>query len=199
VQHPKGFTGVPQIDGCAGYSATPIELFELDLAIDNQLQAGLTQGQCDLDRQLLLAGQAAFESASRTVFSTSRCAVIPNSLAHALDRDAPAGVGRVARGGLSRDGIGRGIAAENFIAQTDRKRPTELLRSKIRNRATERHAEYAAGDGSENRQRVYPPVTALTRRIARREPINSGKMTTVLSSAPMPRRPLRIAYADAPP
>jgi hypothetical protein len=80
VQHPKGFTGVPQIDGCAGYSATPIELFELDLAIDNQLQAGLTQGQCDLDRQLLLAGQAAFESASRTVFSTSRCAVTPNSL-----------------------------------------------------------------------------------------------------------------------
>ena len=115
---------MPQIDGCAGYSATPIELFELDLAIDNQLQAGLTQGQCDLDRQLLLAGQAAFESASRTVFSTSRCAVIPNSLAHALDRDAPAGVGRVARGGLSRDGIGRGIAAENFPKPTESGRPS---------------------------------------------------------------------------
>jgi hypothetical protein len=49
-----------QIDCCAGYSATPIELSELDLAIDNQLQAGLTQGQCDVDRQLLPAGQAAF-------------------------------------------------------------------------------------------------------------------------------------------
>jgi hypothetical protein len=49
-----------QLDGCVGYIATRIELFELDLAIDNQMQAGLTQGQCDLDRQLLLVGQAAF-------------------------------------------------------------------------------------------------------------------------------------------
>lgn len=60
VQHLKGLTGVPQIDGCAGYSAAPTELFELDLAIDDPMQAGLTQGQCDLDRKLLLAGQVAF-------------------------------------------------------------------------------------------------------------------------------------------
>ena len=37
-----------------------IELFELDLVIDNQIQARLTEGQCDFGRQLLLAGQAAF-------------------------------------------------------------------------------------------------------------------------------------------
>src|SRR5689334_11341889 len=47
-------------DGCAGYGAMRIELFEHDLAIQNQMQAGLTQRQCDLDRQLLLAGEAAF-------------------------------------------------------------------------------------------------------------------------------------------
>ena len=45
VQNLKGFTGVLQINGCTGYSATRIELFELDLAIDNQMQTGLTQGQ----------------------------------------------------------------------------------------------------------------------------------------------------------
>ena len=50
VQHLKGFTGVPQIDCCA----TPIEPFELDLAIDSQMQAGLTQSQCDLDRRFSL-------------------------------------------------------------------------------------------------------------------------------------------------
>ena len=44
LQHLKGFTSVLQIDGYAGYSAMRIELFELDLAIDNQIQAGLTKG-----------------------------------------------------------------------------------------------------------------------------------------------------------
>src|SRR5688572_22800192 len=36
-----------------------MELFELDLAIDNHIQAGLTQSQSGLDREFLFAGQTA--------------------------------------------------------------------------------------------------------------------------------------------
>jgi hypothetical protein len=44
------------------------------------MEAGLTQDQCDLDRQLLFAGQAAFRGRLPCRFSTSRCAVIPDPL-----------------------------------------------------------------------------------------------------------------------
>jgi hypothetical protein len=41
-------------------------------------------------------------------------------------------------------------------------------------------------------------VSALAVRNSDFASINSGKMTTVLSSAPISRKPLRIAYAEAP-
>jgi hypothetical protein len=37
-----------------------VPLFELDLAIQDQVQVGLSEGDCGLDRQLLIAAQGAY-------------------------------------------------------------------------------------------------------------------------------------------